>query len=205
MARHLTIALVAVCVALTLGCGESAVPTPTNAPESRPAAPETPHSTPVIPTPTADASADTAVAFRNPGGTPVNVNLPTATPPSAQADGLITWTQPPTFIQWRLDAAGQLQEGVSLVDWEKEKSPAFAVYYQGHTEPLAVLLPDLPAVQQWETSQTIAPTDFEQDGTAFSIRASSPLFGDTGGNLKLHVYGYDVEGNAVTLSVIAIQ
>ena len=202
--RLLLTAVFAVCAALTLSCGGPAVPTPTDAPESRPVVPETPHSTPVIPTPTPDAP-DTAVAFQNPGGTPVTVNLPTATSPSAQTEGLITWTQLPTFTRWRLDAAGQLQDGVSLVDWELEKAPAFAVYYKGHSEPLAVLLPDLPVGQQWETRQTIAPTDFEQDGTAFSIRASSPLFGDTGGNLELHAFGYDSEGNAVTLAVIAIR
>ena len=205
IARLLLTALVTVCAALALGCGESVVPTPPDVPESRTVARETPQATLPIPTPTPDVSADTAVAVQNPGGTPVTVNLPTAIPPSAQADGLITWTQLPTFTQWSLDAAGQLQEGVSLVDWELEKAPAFAVYYKGHTEPLALLLPDLPAGQQWDTHQTIAPTDFDQIGTDFSIRAFSPLFGDTGGNLELHAFGYNAEGEAVTLAVIAIR
>ena len=202
IARLLLTALVTVYAALALGC-ESVVPTPPDVPESRTVARETPQAT--LPIPTPDVSADTTVAFENPGGTPVTVNLPIATPPIAQADGLITWTQLPTFTQWSLDAAGQLQEGVSLVDWELEKAPAFAVYYKDHTEPLAVLLPDLPAGQQWDTHQTIAPTDFEQIGTDFSIRAFSPLFGDTGGNLKLHAFGYNAEGEAVTLAVIAIR
>ena len=181
----------ATCFTLVLGCGQPATPTPAPVAPAEPA--------------TVETAPDSAVAFENPGATPVQASFPTAIPPTASPEGIITWTKKPSFSEWTLTAAGQLQDGYSLVDWREERAPAFAVYYKGHTEPLAVLLPDLPLGQMWETDQTVAPTFFEMAGPAFSIEAHSPLFGDTGGNLELHAFGYDSEGNQAVLAVITIR
>ena len=178
--------LIMVSVALLLACGESPVP-PAAQPDG------------------GDASPDSVVVFENPGGTPVQANVPTVNPEAATPQGFIVWTTEPSFSDWTLTAAGVLQEGASLVDTQEERAPAFLVYYKGHTDPMVVLLPDLPLGQTWDTDHTIAPTNFEQAGQNFSFEASSPLFGDTSGALELHAVGYDSDGKKVVLSVITIR
>ena len=51
-----------------------------------------------------------------------------------------------------------------------------------------------------DTDHTVAPTDFEQEGGQFWLRAYSPLFMDVGpGDYRLVVWGYGEGGERVVL------
>lgn len=68
------------------------------------------------------------------------------------------------------------------------------------------LLPDLGAAHVWDTDATVAPSEFEQAGNEFTIRAYSALFMDVGpSDLLLRVLGYDGAGNAALLPVQTVD
>ncbi len=68
------------------------------------------------------------------------------------------------------------------------------------------LLPDLGAIHFWDTDATVAPSEFEQKGNEFTIRAYSPLFMDVGpSDLLLRAWGYDNAENPALLSVRTVD
>ena len=69
---------------------------------------------------------------------------------------------------------------------------------------MVVILPDLGPMELWNTTHTVADMDWEREATSFTFRAYSPLFMDAGGELELHVFGYDADGNDALLSVTKI-
>ena len=133
----------------------------------------------------------------NPGGEGMTFN-------SAQNEALLN-AEPLNIIQWsvapalsfdgELVAEGMLEGNALLFDPTDGDGAAFAVFYKGHEDPMVVLLPDLGPMFQWDTFQTIAPTEHEIEGQSFKLRAYSPLFRDTvPSDLEFRVYGYDENG-----------
>ena len=116
----------------------------------------------------------------------------------------VDWTTPPTVGMGELSGAGQIAQGTDLFEPMIGDGAAFAVYYPDHDEPLAVLLPDLGPMELWNTNHTVADMEWEREATSFTFRAYSPLFMDAGGELELHVFGYDANDNAALLSVTKI-
>ena len=129
----------------------------------------------------------------------------------------VDWTSEPTIEAGMLVATGTLAQDVKLFDPLNEDdrdSPAFSVYYVGHTEALLELVPNSPDGRCWETTEwkmtvTIAPTEVGTPEGAgdrgFTIKASHPYFMDFGsGDLELRVWGYDADGNEALLSKVAI-
>ena len=119
----------------------------------------------------------------------------------------VTWTVEPVIKAGALDAAGALAPNTRLSEPMNGEGSAFSVYYDGHDEALVELLPDLGPMRIWDTDATVAPTEFELAGGAFTIRAYSPLFMDMGSpsELELRVWGYDQAGQEVLLSVRRIN
>ena len=105
-----------------------------------------------------------------------------------------------------LVAAGTLTQGARLAEPTVGEPSAFSVYYGANAEVMVELLPDLGAMHIWDTDATVAPSEFEQEGNEFTIRAYSPLFMDVGpSDLSLRVWGYDNAGNAALLSVQTVD
>jgi hypothetical protein len=115
----------------------------------------------------------------------------------------VQWTVEPTIGAGELVAEGVLQQGVMLFDPRNGEGSPFSVYYKGFREPLVELLPDLGSRHVWDTSLTVAYMEFELAGTAFRLRAYSPLFMDVGGpsELELRVFGFDQSGADALLAV----
>ena len=128
-----------------------------------------------------------------------NAALRNATPLDA-----VDWTTPPTVGMGELSGAGQIAQDTDLFEPMIGDGAAFAVYYPDHDEPLVVLLPDLGPMELWNTNHTVADMEWEREATSFTFRAYSPLFMDAGGELELHVFGYDANDNAALLSVTKI-
>ena len=83
---------------------------------------------------------------------------------------------------------------------------AFSVHYGANAEVMVELLPDLGATHVWDTDATVAPSELEQDGNEFTVRAYSPLFMDVSpSDLLLRVWGYDHAGNPALLSVQTVD
>ena len=117
---------------------------------------------------------------------------------------IITWTAPPTIAPGELSGEGTAEGGAYLFNpqFEEADGAAFEVYYEGHQDPMVVLLPDLGPMEIWNTFETVATMDWEMEGGKFSFRAYSPLFMDADPSaLELRVYGYDGDGNAALLAV----
>ena len=141
----------------------------------------------------------------NPSGAGPTLNR-TANKALADAEPLniITWTTPPTLAPGELSGEGTAEGGAYLFNpqFEEADGAAFEVYYEGHEEPLVVLLPDLGPMEIWNTFETVATMEWEMEGGKFSFRAYSPLFMDADPSaLELRVYGYDGDGNAALLAV----
>ena len=116
---------------------------------------------------------------------------------------VVTWTLEPEISFGALEAEGMLAGGAELFDPMVEGEGAgFIVYFRGHEDPLALLLPDIGPLHIWETHHTVAPTDLEIEGASFSITAYSPLFMDVGpSDLEIRLFGYDSGGNDAVLGV----
>ena len=155
-----------------------------------------------------DKDEDTDTVSRenpNPSGAGPTLNR-TANKALADAEPLniITWTTPPTLAPGELSGEGTAEGGAYLFNpqFEEADGAAFEVYYEGHEEPLVVLLPDLGPMEIWNTFETVATMEWEMEGGKFSFRAYSPLFMDADPSaLELRVYGYDGDGNAALLAV----
>ena len=155
-----------------------------------------------------DKDEDTDTVSRenpNPSGAGPTLNR-TANEALADAEPLniITWTAPPTIAPGELSGEGTAEGGAYLFNpqFEEADGAAFEVYYEGHEEPMVVLLPSLGPIEIWNTFETVAEMDWEMEGGKFSFRAYSPLFMDADpSKLELRVYGYDGEGNAALLAV----
>ena len=121
----------------------------------------------------------------------------------AQSLDAVRWTVAPAISDGALVAEGVLQGDATLFTPMLGEGSAFSVYYKGSREPLVELLPDLGPLQIWDTLHTVAPTEFELEGTSFRIRAYSPLFMDVGSpsQLELRVFGFDKSGADSLLSV----
>ena len=121
----------------------------------------------------------------------------------AQSLDAVRWTVTPAISDGALVAEGVLQGDATLFTPMLGEGSAFSVYYKGSREPLVELLPDLGPLQIWDTLHTVAPTEFELEGTSFKIRAYSPLFMDVGSpsQLELRVFGFDKSGADSLLSV----
>ena len=142
------------------------------------------------------------------------VELPARSAALEQATSIdaVTWTAGPKIKDSTLEATGTPAQGVKLFDPLREgnrDSPAFSVYYVGHTESLVELVPNLPEGQCWKTTVTIASTEIGTPEGAgdpgFTITASSPLFRDVvGSELELRVWGTDAGGTEVLLSKVSI-
>ena len=136
----------------------------------------------------------------NPAGMPLNDREVTAS--SAESLDAVTWTTEPVIEAGALVAAGTLTQGARLAEPTGDEPSAFSVYYGAHAEVMVELLPDLGATHVWDTDATVAPSELEQEGNEFTVRAYSPLFTDVGpSDLLLRVWGYDDAGNAALLSV----
>ena len=73
-------------------------------------------------------------------------------------------------------------------------------------EVMVELLPDLGATHVWDTDATVAPSELEQAGNEFTVRAYSPLFMDIGPlDLLLRLWGYDHAGNPTLLSAQTVD
>ena len=141
------------------------------------------------------------------------VELPARSDALEQATSIdaVTWTAGPKIKDSTLEATGTPAQGVKLFDPLREgnrDSPAFSVYYVGHTESLVELVPNLPEGQCWKTTVTIASTEIGTPEGAgdlgFTITAS-PLFRDVvGSELELRVWGTDAYGTEVLLSKVSI-
>ncbi len=147
---------------------------------------------------------DQVVSRENPGLTGTRFDdqrspaLIDATPLDA-----VRWTVAPAISDGALVAEGVLQGDATLFTPMLGEGSAFSVYYKGSREPLVELLPDLGPLQIWDTLHTVAPTEFELEGTSFRIRAYSPLFMDVGSpsQLELRVFGFDKSGADSLLSI----
>ena len=147
------------------------------------------------------------VSYSNPNGVgvPLNDNRDVVPDAAASLDA-VTWTTAPVIEAGALVAAGTLNQGVRLSEPTTGEPSAFSVYYGANTEVMVELLPDLGATHVWDTDATVAPSEFEQEGNEFTIRAYSPLFMDVGpSDLLLRVWGYDNAGNAALLSVQTVD
>ena len=157
---------------------------------------------------TGAGGSDGTVSYANPNGQGVNFQ-DTRSPALENAASIdaVTWTVEPVIKAGALDAAGELAPNARLSEPMNGEGSAFSVYYDGHDEALVELLPDLGPMQIWDTDATVAPTEFELAGGAFTIRAYSPLFMDVGtpSELELRVWGYDRAGQEVLLSVRRIN
>lgn len=151
---------------------------------------------------------DGGVSYANPNGQGVNFQ-DTRSPALENAASIdaVTWTLEPAIRAGALEAAGALTPNARLSEPMNGEGSAFSVYYDGHDEALVEILPDLGPMQIWDTDATVAPTEFELAGGAFTIRAYSPLFMDVGtpSELELRVWGYDQAGQEVLLSVRRIN
>ena len=151
---------------------------------------------------------DGGVSYANPNGQGVNFQ-DTRSPALENAASIdaVTWTLEPAIRAGALEAAGALTPNARLSEPMNGEGSAFSVYYDGHDEALVEILPDLGPMQIWDTDATVAPTEFELAGSAFTIRAYSPLFLDVGtpSELELRVWGYDQAGQEVLLSVRRIN
>ena len=146
---------------------------------------------------------DDAVSYENPGAEGVHFdaaqNLALA---GAEPLQVVEWTTGPYVGMGELVAAGEMPPGVFLFDPMNGEGSAFSVFYKGHEEAMVELLPDLGPMQVWDTYLTVAPTEWEIEGSKFSLRAYSPLFMDVGpSDLEIRVYGYDESGAAALLAV----
>ena len=155
----------------------------------------------------AAASNSDTVSYSNPNAArmPLNDRRDIAPDTAASLDA-VTWTTGPAIEDGALVAAGTLTQGARLAEPTVGEPSAFSVYYGANAEVMVELLPDLGAMHVWDTDATVAPSDFEQEGNEFTIRAYSPLFMDVGpSDLLLRVWGYDNAGNAALLSVQTVD
>ena len=149
------------------------------------------------------AGDDDAVSYENPGaeGMPFDAaqNLALA---GAEPLQVVQWTTGPYVGAGELVAAGEMAPGLILFNPMDGEGSAFSVFYKGHEESMVELLPDLGPMWVWDTDLTVAPTEWEIEGSKFSLRAYSPLFMDVGpSDLEIRVYGYDESGAAALLAV----
>ena len=116
---------------------------------------------------------------------------------------IVDWTQQPTLSLGALDASGVLKGGTVLFDPTVGEGAAFAIYHVNYdSEPMLVILPNLGPMSIWDTDFTVAEMDYEFEAESFTFTAYSPLFFDaTPSDLKLHVYGFDSDGNPALLAV----
>ena len=136
---------------------------------------------------------------------PLNDSLDVVPDGAASLDA-VTWTTGPVIEDGALVAAGTLNQGVRLSEPTGGEPSAFSVHYGANAEVMVELLPDLGATRVWDTDATVAPSEFEQEGNEFTIRAYSPLFMDVGpSDLLLRVWGYDNAGNPALLSVQTVD
>ena len=126
----------------------------------------------------------------------------------AEPLNIVTWTVAPTIVPGEVSGEGIAEGGAYLFNpqFEEADGAAFEIYYEGHEDPMVVLLPDLGPMQIWNTFETVATMDWEMEGGRFSFRAYSPLFMDSDPTaLELRVYGYDGDGNAALLAVASLD
>ena len=126
----------------------------------------------------------------------------------AEPLNIVTWTVAPTIAPGEVSGEGIAEGGAYLFNpqFEEADGAAFEIYYEGHEDPMVVLLPDLGPLQIWNTFETVATMDWEMEGGRFSFRAYSPLFMDSDPTaLELRVYGYDGDGNAALLAVASLD
>ena len=149
---------------------------------------------------------DDVVSYENPGaeGVPFdaaqNAALAGAEPLQA-----VQWTTGPYIGAGELVAEGEMASGVILFNPMDGEGSAFSVFYKGHEESMVELLPDMGPMRVWDTDLTVAPTEWEIEGSKFYLRAYSPLFMDVDpSDLELRVYGYDDSGTVALLAVEAI-
>lgn len=149
-----------------------------------------------------------AVSNQNPGGDPVELKDRSDALENATSIDVVRWTAEPVIRdgEAELVASGVLEQNARLFDPVSGEGSAFSVYYTGHEEALVELVPDPDGNGYWDTLATVAPTEIERDGNAFTIHAYSPLFMDAGDTSRLHlrVWGYDGAGREALLSVVGI-
>ena len=159
----------------------------------------------------APSDSDT-VSYANPNaagvplaGVPLNDGRARAPDDEASLDAVI-WTTAPVIEAGALSAAGTLTQDARLYEPMNGEPSAFSVYYGDNAEVMVELLPDLGPMHVWDTDATVAPSDFELEGSDFTIRAYSPLFMDVGpSDLMLRVWGYDAAGETALLSAQAVD
>ena len=155
-----------------------------------------------------DSDDDQVVSRENPGFTGVSFD-DTRSPAliDAQSIDAVRWTVEPAISDGALVAEGVLEQDAMLFSPTLGEGSAFSVYYKDLREPLVEVLPDLGPLQIWDTDLTVAPAEFELEGTSFRIRAYSPLFMDVGSpsELELRVFGFDKSGADSLLSVREIN
>ena len=148
------------------------------------------------------------VSNQNPGGDPVELKDRSDSLENATSIDVVMWTAEPVIRGGEavLVASGVLEQNARLFDPVSGEGSAFSVYYTGHEEALVELVPDPDGDGYWDTLATIAPTEVERNGSAFTIHAYSPLFMDAGDTSRLHlrVWGYDGAGREALLSVVGI-
>ena len=148
------------------------------------------------------------VSNQNPGGDPVELKDRSDALENATSIDVVRWTAEPVIRGGEavLVASGVLEQNARLFDPVSGEGSAFSVYYTGHEEALVELVPDPDGDGYWDTLATIAPTEVERNGSAFTIHAYSPLFMDAGDTSRLHlrVWGYDGAGREALLSVVGI-
>ena len=148
------------------------------------------------------------VSNQNPGGDPVELKDRSDSLENATSIDVVRWTAEPVIRGGEavLVASGVLEQNARLFDPVSGEGSAFSVYYTGHEEALVELVPDPDGDGYWDTLATIAPTEVERNGSAFTIHAYSPLFMDAGDTSRLHlrVWGYDGAGREALLSVVGI-
>lgn len=151
---------------------------------------------------------DQVVSNQNPGGDPVKLKERGEALENASSIDVVRWTAGPFIREGEAEfvAKGVLEQDARLFDPLSGEGSAFSVYYDGHEEALVELVPEPGPASYWDTNATIAPTEIERDGNAFSIRAYSPLFMDAGDGSQLHlrVWGYDGDGQEALLSAQGI-
>ena len=149
------------------------------------------------------ADADDAVSYENPGaeGMPFDA-AQNAALAGAEPLQVVQWTTGPYIGAGELVAEGEMAPGVILFNPMDGEGSAFSVFYKGHEESMVELLPDMGPMRVWDTDLTVAPTEWEIEGSKFSLRAYSPLFMDVGpSDVEIRVYGYDDSGGAALLAV----
>ena len=146
---------------------------------------------------------DGVVSYENPGaeGMPFDA-AQNAALAGAEPLQVVQWTAGPYVGAGELVAEGELAPGVILFNPMDGEGSAFSVFYKGHEESMVELLPDMGPMWVWDTDLTVAPTEWEIEGSKFYLRAYSPLFMDVGpSDLEIRVYGYDASGTAALLAV----